>query len=134
MFKTFNSKAQQYTFYSGRNIMEIFEKTSTEEVIIDWEFAPVLPTGQTLDSGSCDVKVADEDGENVTSTIVDDVDVVESTKVRAVLKAGTGGKYTVQFICVTTPGAARYEGYVLLCVKDVVVIPETTPVLPPPPF
>jgi len=100
--------------------MELLEKTSTEVVPVEFEFAPILPEGEILDNGSSALLVYDGDGVNVSTSLCNNTcDVLENTRIRGKLSNGTHGEdYKVKFKGVTDPSGYIMEGYLLLQIRD----------------
>jgi hypothetical protein len=117
--KTYYSEVRQTVFYAGHNDMEMLEKTPTESLQVEWEFASILPEGQILDEALSNVTVLDEDDINVTSSIVGSSFVVNNSRLRTILNNGTNAKDgIVKFQGVTDPDGLKYEGFLLLQIRD----------------
>jgi hypothetical protein len=117
--KTFTSDIRQFTFRAGHNDMEKLEKTSTEEPMVEWDFASILPEGEILDSANSSIAITDENSISMSTSMHTCLGAFDNTKLRGQLKSGTNAvNYLVKFNGVTDPSNYKYEGYLLLQIRD----------------
>jgi hypothetical protein len=117
--KTFFSQLRQYIFFAGYNDMERLEKSSTEIQPIEWEFSPILPQNEILDLSKSSILIIDDDGLDVSSSLVGALELINDTRLRAVLSTGTNAvDYIGKFIGVSAPHSYKYEGLFLLQIRD----------------
>jgi hypothetical protein len=117
--KTFYSQPRQYIFFAGYNDMERLEKSPTEIQPVEWEFEPILPENEILDLATSSVLIMDDDGIDVTSSLVGVLELIDDTRLRTVLSTGTNARdYSGKFIGISSPHAYRYEGLFLLQIRD----------------
>lgn len=101
--------------------MADFEKYAYEEVFRYYEFSRTdgkdgLATGETL--SSCAVTCVDENDTDCSTAMISDASVVESTKVKYKLKAGTAGKSYSVIVKVVTSNGQKLEGFVAIDVIE----------------
>ena len=116
---TFVLPARRYEFAPEYGNTFKFGKKVVEVCYVVFEYKKQLPTNNILNDGSSTVTADDGDGTDVTSTLIDEIEVVDDTKLKCRLKAGTDGEdYKVLFKGVTDPDACVYVGEILLQVRN----------------
>lgn len=117
--RTFVAKTKQFTFHAGYNAMERFEKAPSEVYLVEFEFKDKLAFNNILNSVGSTVTAADEAGADKTSTIVSGIKIVDDTKLRCKVSAGTlDADYILTFKGITIPDALTVYGKLLLQIRE----------------
>lgn len=91
-------------------------KYPDERFSIAWDFIDDLDADDSLDEAECSVEAENQDGDDLTVTVLEGDNVFE-TQLRVTLKAGTAGDTIfVRFIGVTAAGS-QFERVVLVRVR-----------------
>lgn len=92
-------------------------KYPDEEFSIAWDFEDDLVDDEALDENECEVTAVNQDGDDLTATVLEGDNVFE-TQLRVRLKNGTAGDdLFVRFAGVTDAGST-YERVVLVRVRE----------------
>lgn len=101
--------------------MDKFEKQEYEEFVIAGEYEDVMTTGETITDGTSTVTAIDKDGNDVSSTILEQsTKTVDGTQLQMRCKAGTyaASPYQITFKAVMST-LNKWEVDVIMWVKEI---------------
>jgi hypothetical protein len=97
----------------------VITKTSQERFPIGWDFSELLPSGETLDTGTLQATINGSSVDASSFLLLSTTASIGSGVASGIVRAGLNGvDYKVKLVVTTTPSSYVYEESILLRVRD----------------